>query len=140
MGSAASSGAVSAGAGVAAEPELVALLAGPVFAAALLPVWGAVPAGDVLGDGVPPFAGAGFFAPLCVAGAAALPGVAPATWVCEVVTPALAGVVFAGAEVIDGEFVGTGLIGAGFVSAFGAGVDIEASAAAVVASRSAAKG
>jgi hypothetical protein len=99
-----------------------------------------VPAGDVLGDGVPLFPGAGFFVPLCVAGAAALLGVAPGTWVCEVVTPVLVGVVLVGAEFIDGEFVGAGLIGAGFDNALGAGADMETSAVAVVASRSAAKG
>jgi hypothetical protein len=115
----------------------------------------AVPAADALGDRFPLFADGGFFAPLCVPGPALLPGVtleagvcedgAVETWVCEdpppALVPVMVGAVLAGAEVMDGEFGGVVVAGAGFADAEpGVGVDAAVSVAAVVASRSAAKG
>jgi hypothetical protein len=111
----------------------------------------AVPAADAPGDRFPLFADGGFFAPPWVPGPALLPGVtletwvwedgALETWVCEEPTPAPVPVVLAGAEVMDGEFGGVVLAGAGFADAGpGVGVDAAVSVAAVVASRSAAKG
>ena len=134
------------GAAGAGELELVAVLAVCEAAA---------PAADTLGGGFPLFVDGGFFTPLGVPGPALLLGVTPEiglcdggaleTWVCGdaalALLPVVVGVLFAGAEVPDGEFAGVVLAGAEAADAgLGAGVGAAASVAAVVASSSAAKG